>query len=97
MTRLHFKIHEFKRAFEELDWYIRSRLRSMQLKKWKKPLKFQHEMRKAGFDAYESKRVWVKMDKWESVHRPEVKFVLNLEWFKRYGLITLKNYNLVKS
>ena len=93
----YFKIQEFKRPLEELDWYIRSRLRSMQLKKWKKPKRFQHEMRKAGMDADESKRIWVKMDKWQSAHRDVVKFTLNLEWFRRYGLITLKDYNLAKS
>jgi RNA-directed DNA polymerase len=93
----YFKIQEFKSPLEELDWYVRSRLRSMQLKKWKNPRKFQHEMRKAGFGICESKRVWVKMNKWQSVHRAEVKWTLNLDWFRGYGLITLKDYNLVKS
>lgn len=54
-------------------------------------------MRKQGYDADKSKRIWVKMDKWASVHRAAVKFTLNLDWFRRYGLITLKDYNLVKS
>ena len=93
----YFKVQEFKRPFEELDWYVRSRLRSMQLKKWKKPKRFQKEMRKMGVEIERSSRTWVKMDKWASAHRADVKFTLNLKWFRNYGLITLKDYNLVKS
>jgi len=37
----YFRVQEFKTPFQELDGWIRSRLRSMQLKKWKKPQKFQ--------------------------------------------------------
>ena len=35
----YFGIQEFKNLLRDLDGWIRSRLRSMQLKKWKKPLK----------------------------------------------------------
>jgi hypothetical protein len=46
----YFGIQELKYLFRDLDDWIRSRLRSMQLKKWKKPGKFQRVMIKAGFD-----------------------------------------------
>ena len=36
----YFGIQEFKKLFGDLDGWIRSRLRSMQLKKWKNPHKF---------------------------------------------------------
>jgi group II intron reverse transcriptase/maturase len=88
----YFGIQEFKMIFTELDWFIRSRLRSMQLKKWKKPAKFQRMMIRAGIPIAESKRTWVKMDKWQSATRPVVKFVLNLKWFRRQGLIFLDDY-----
>jgi len=51
----------------QMGGWIRSRLRSMQLKKWKKPEKFQRMMIRAGFNPHESHRVWIKMDKWQSV------------------------------
>lgn len=60
---LHFSIQEFKKIFKELDAWIRSRLRSMQLKKWKKPRKFQRVMIKSSFKPQEARRVWVKMNK----------------------------------
>jgi len=56
----YFGIQEFKYLFRDLDAWIRSRLRSMQLKKWKKPRKFQQIMIKAGFDPKEAYRVWIK-------------------------------------
>ncbi len=37
----YFRIQEFRQIFRHLDEWIRSRLRSIQLKKWKNPVKFQ--------------------------------------------------------
>lgn len=88
----YFRVQEYKRPFQELDTWIRSRLRSMQLKKWKKPGKFQRIMIRAGFKPQEAHRVWVKMNKWQSVTRREVRFVMNLQWFKRQGLIFLSDF-----
>ncbi|MCU7817258.1 MAG: hypothetical protein KZQ81_19235 [Candidatus Thiodiazotropha sp. (ex Rostrolucina anterorostrata)] len=59
----YFGIQEFKYLFRDLDAWIRSRLRSTQLKKWKKPGKFQRIMIKAGFNPKEARRVWVKMNR----------------------------------
>ena len=88
----YFRVQQFKRPFQELDAWIRSRLRSMQLKKWKKPGKFQRIMIRAGFKPQEAHRVWVKMNRWQSVTRTEVRFVMNLQWFKRQGLIFLSDF-----
>ena len=65
----YFKLQEFRSIFRDLDGWIRSRLRSMQLKKWKKPRKFQRMMIRMGFKPQEAHRVWVKMNKWQSVSR----------------------------
>jgi len=88
----YFSIQEFRMLFKDLDGWIRSRLRSMQLKKWKKPRKFQKMMIIAGFKPQEAHRVWVKMNKWQSVERKEVRFVMNLKWFRRQGLIFLHDF-----
>jgi group II intron reverse transcriptase/maturase len=88
----YFRVQEFGRLFLELDGWIRSRLRSMQLKKWKKPRKFQRMMIRSGYKPQEARRVWVKMTKWQSVNRREVRFVMNLQWFRRQGLIFLDAY-----
>jgi RNA-directed DNA polymerase len=88
----YFRIQEFRYLFRDLDGWIRSRLRSMQLKKWKKPTKFQRMMIYSGFKPREAHRVWIKMNKWQSVERKEVRFVMNLKWFRKQGLILLHVY-----
>jgi RNA-directed DNA polymerase len=82
----YFKIQEFLQIFKLLDGWIRSRLRSMRLKKWKNPRKFQRMMIRAGYKTHEAQRVWMKMNKWQSVNRKEVRFAMNLSWFKKQGL-----------
>lgn len=94
----YFGIQEFRMIFRDYDSWIRSRLRSMQLKKWKKPCKFQTMMIKVGgYKPDQAKRVWVKMNKWQSVARREVRFVMNLQWFREKGLVFLHDYTLAKS
>ena len=88
----YFRIQEFRHLFRDLDAWIRSRLRSMQLKKWKKPKKFQRMMIKLGLDPRRALRTWVKMNRWQSVMRPEVRFVMPLEWFRRLGIVFLHDY-----
>jgi len=80
----YFHIQEFKYLFRDLDAWTRSRLRSVQLKKWKKPRKFQRIMIKVGFDPRKAHRTWVRMNKWQSVTRREVRFVMNNEWFSSH-------------
>ena len=88
----YFRIQEFKNLFRDLDAWIRSRLRSVQLKKWKKPKKFQRIMIKAGYEPWKAHRTWIRMNRWQSVMRREVRFVMNLEWFKQQGLVFLHNF-----
>lgn len=88
----YFGIQEFKTLFRDLDGWIRSRLRSMQLKKWKHPRKFQRIMIKAGFKPQEAHKVWIRMNKWQSVRRRAVRFLMNLEWFRKQGLIFLNDF-----
>jgi RNA-directed DNA polymerase len=88
----YFKIQEFKKIFNDLDSWIRSRLRSMQLKKWKKPEKLQRMMTHCGYSPEEAQTVWVKMNRWQSVNRKEVRFVMNLQWFSTHGLAFLNDF-----
>jgi len=87
----YFRIQEFRKVMGELDGFIRSRLRSMQLKKWKTPRKFQRMMIRAGFSPNKARRTWVRMRNWQSVSRPEVRFTLNLKWFRRQRLVSLND------
>lgn len=88
----YFRVQEFSKPVMELDGWIRSRLRSMQLKKWKSPRKFQRMLNRADYKGREANRVWVKMNKWQSVNRREVRCVMNLQWFRRQRLIFLSDF-----
>jgi RNA-directed DNA polymerase len=88
----YFRIQEFKYLFRDFDAWIRSRLRSVQLKKWKNPRTFQHYAIKAGLPPHQARRIWVRMNKWQSTMRKEVRIVMNLDWFITRGLISLYDY-----
>jgi RNA-directed DNA polymerase len=89
----YFRIQEFKTLFGSLDDWVRGRLRSMQLAKWKKPKKFQRAMINAGVPVWKARRVWVAMRSWQSANRREVLRVLNADWFRSLGLIFLHDYS----
>ena len=93
----YFGIQGFKYLFRDLDAWIRSRLRSTQLKKWKNPRTFQRIMIKAGWDPQEAHRVWLKMNRWQSVMRQPVRFVMDLQWFRERGLIFLHDETIAFS
>ena len=78
--------------FGDLDTWVGNRLRSMQLKKWKKPRKFQRMMIRAGYKPHEARKVWVAMNKWQSLARREVRVVLNVAWFRKQGLVFLDDF-----
>ncbi len=88
----YFRIQQMSGILAELDVWIRYRLRAMQLKKWKKPKKFQRIMIKAGFDPREAHKTWVNMKTWCSAHRKVVCIVLSPEWFRRMGLVFLDDF-----
>jgi len=89
----YFRIQQFHKVFTSLDQWIRQRLRSMQLAKWKKPKRFQRAMINAGVPQHYAQKVWVAMSSWRSVQRNEVQRVLNLGWFRNFGLIFLSDYS----
>jgi hypothetical protein len=91
----YFRVQEFTKLFEEIDSWIRRRLRSMQLAKWKKPRKFQRLMTSAGFSPREARGTWVAMKAWRSSRRKEVQIVLDARWFRKMGLVFLSDHTLV--
>ena len=88
----YFHIQQMAGVLADLDAWIRTRLRVMQLKKWKKPKKFQRVMIKVGFGPQEARRTWVNMKTWHSAKRKIVCFVLSPEWFRNMGLVFLNDF-----
>jgi len=88
----YFRIQEYKTVLKKLDTWIRTRLRSMQLKKWKKPKRFQKMMIRAGYSIDRARRTWVKMNRWSSSWRKEVRRTMHLSWFRRRKLVFLDDF-----
>jgi hypothetical protein len=86
------RIQEFHMLFKGLGDWIRSRLRSMQMKKIEDSAEVSEDDDKGGFKAQQAHRVWVMMNKWQSVKRREVPFVMDLKWFRKQGLIFLHDF-----
>jgi len=89
----YFRVQEYRTVFPKMDQWIRQRLRSMQLAKWKKPKRFQRAMMNAGVPQTVAQKTWVAMRSWSSAYRGEVQRVLNLGWFRNLGLIFLSDYS----
>jgi RNA-directed DNA polymerase len=88
----YFGVQQFRELFGRIDPWIRNRLRSMQLAKWKKPGKFQRVMIAAGVPPWRARKTWVAMKAWRSVRREEVRIILGLDWFRKIGLVFLNDY-----
>lgn len=92
----YFRIQEKKTLFKRvIDPWIRNRLRSIQLKKWKNPKTFQRMMIKTGYNPKEAYNVHMNMERWVSVTRRSVLFVLNNSWFRQMGLIFLNDFQRI--
>jgi hypothetical protein len=76
--------------------WIRNGLRSTQQTKWKNPLKIQRIMM-AGVDPQHAHRVWIRMNRWQSVMRRPVWFAMNLDWFREHELVFLHDFTLAFS
>ena len=40
----------------------------------------------------EARRTWLRMYKWQSAARLEVRYVLNLAWFRQRNLVSLHDF-----
>ena len=89
----YFRMQESKSRLKDIDNWIRKRLRSMQLKKWKKPKRFRRFLVSQGWPPFEAAQVHVKMNRWRSAGRIEVNTSLNPKWFRKLGLTFLNDFS----
>ena len=57
----------------------------------------QGKVRKAGFDPQQAHRMWIRMNRWQSVMRRPVRYVMNLEWFRVRGIVFLHDFPIAFS
>ena len=84
----YFKIANASRAFKQLASWLRRRLRSIQLKLWKKASRLHRWLRQHG---YKGKFAHINMTSWCSARSPLASYAMPNSWFEELGLMNLEN------
>ncbi|WP_280530311.1 group II intron maturase-specific domain-containing protein [Paenibacillus lautus] len=83
----YFGTGDVRNRFRDLDAWIRRRLRSVQLRSWRKVRKLHREMRRRGWDNKELPGL--RMTAWRSSHSTYAQYVMPNTWFEEIGLSSL--------
>lgn len=84
----YFKIANASRVFKQLASWLRRRLRSIQLKLWKKASRLHRWLRQHG---YKGKFAHINMTSWSSARSPLASYAMPNSWFDELGLMNLEN------
>jgi group II intron reverse transcriptase/maturase len=86
----YFKLSEAKSVFEDLDSWVRSRIRLCYWQQWKKPQTRVTELIRLGIHSYQAYQ-WgnTRKGKWRSVHSPILSRALNNNYLKEEGFTSL--------
>ena len=84
----YFKIANASRVFKQLASWLRRRLRSIQLKLWKKASRLHRWLRQHG---YKGKFAHINMTSWCSARSPLASYAMPNSWFDELGLMNLEN------
>jgi len=82
----YFKIANCSRVFKALAGWLRRRLRSLQLKLWKKPGRLHRRLKQLG---YKPPFKAVAMSKWNTSASPLASYAMPNSWFDEQGLFDL--------
>ncbi|MFD1591302.1 group II intron maturase-specific domain-containing protein, partial [Alteromonas oceani] len=84
----YFRIADASRAFRQIASWLRRRLRSVQLKLWKKASRLHRWLRQRG---YKGKFVYMNMTSWRSARSPLASYAMPNSWFNELGLVNLED------
>ncbi len=83
----YFKIANCGREFKALAAWLRRRLRSLQLKLWKKPTRLSRRLKQLG---YKPPFKAVSMSKWSTSKSPLASYAMPNKWFDDIGLFNIE-------
>lgn len=84
----YFSIANCKRELRSLAGWIRRRLRAIQLKLWKKPLRLHRRLKQLG---YKPPFQFIKMNSWRNANSPLSSFAMPNSWFEELGLYSIED------
>ncbi len=79
----YFKIANISQILKQLLGWIRRRLRSLQLKLWKKPSKLHRRLKQLG---YKPPFKFIQMNSWRNAVSPLASYAMSNRWFEEIGL-----------
>ncbi len=79
----YFKIANISTILQQLSTWIRRRLRAVQLRLWKKPMRLHRRLKQLKF---KPPFKFIKMNSWRNAKSPLVNYVMPNKWFKEIGL-----------
>ena len=83
----YFRIANANREFKKIAAWLRRRLRSIQLRLWKKPSRLHRRLRQLG---HKPPFKWVSMTSWRNAASPLASYAMPNKWFEELGLINLE-------
>ncbi|BBO27280.1 group II intron reverse transcriptase/maturase [Alteromonas sp. I4] len=84
----YFRIANASRAFKQIASWLRRRLRSVQLKLWKKASRLHRWLRQRG---YKGKFAYMNMTSWRNAKSPLASYAMPNNWFNELGLVNLED------
>ena len=84
----YFKVANISGILKQLMGWIRRRLRCVQLKLWKKPMKLHRRLKQLG---YKPPFKFIKMNSWRNAASPLANYSMPNKWFTDIGLYSIDN------
>ncbi|WP_245556389.1 group II intron maturase-specific domain-containing protein [Algicola sagamiensis] len=84
----YFRIANASREFRKIAAWLRRRLRSLQLKLWKKPKRLHRRLKQLG---YKPPFSHIRMTCWRSSASPLASYAMPNQWFNDLGLVVLEH------
>lgn len=83
----YFRIANSSQAFRRIAGWLRRRLRSIQLRLWKKPTRLHRRLKQLG---YNPPFKFIRMSCWRNSQSPLASFAMPNQWFNELGLVNLE-------
>lgn len=83
----YFRIANSSREYSKIAKWLRRRLRSIQLKLWKKPARLHRRLKQLG---YKPPFRFIRMDSWRNAQSPLASYAMPNQWFNEQGLVNLE-------
>lgn len=83
----YFRIANAGRVFSKIARWLRRRLRSIQLRLWKKPARLHRRLKQLG---YKSEFKFITMTSWNSAKSPLASLSMPNQWFHDLGLVNME-------